>query len=343
MCSSDLGVALSTAATATFTKPMDLASTAGAVSWRLVKDHLGVSTNVAVGVTISSDTTGQFITITPTAPLAGNGTYVVTITTAAKDVFGMTLSTATTIRFTTIMDHAVHNVVTDAASGMRVDIPAGALSSDGFLSGAVAPAEAADATRKLVSNSGDVRRQPVAGVASATVLDGGGNRLAFSVPVTVTLPYQADVNGIVNGTTPPVKSDALRIYWLDERTGTWQRLPSSIVDPASKTVSALAPAFTAFALMGSADTELTGVHAFPNPFLPGAGLVVTFSGLGDVSTVRIYTSQGVLVKEWTDSAGLGTTTWDGRNRSGEMVASGLYVYKITSGDNVAVGKLLVVR
>jgi hypothetical protein len=340
-----IGVALSTAATATFTKPMDLASTAGAVSWTLVKNNLGISTSAAVAFTLSSNTAGNVITIASTAPLAGNGTYVVTVTTAVKDVFGMNLSTSTTLRFTTIMDHTAHNVVTDGLSGATVDVPSNALSVDGYLAAAPAPAGAAAATQKLVANTGDAMRAPVAGgTAAIGALDSGGTPRLFSAPVTVFLAYaDADGDGIVDGTSPPLQAKTLTVHWLDEARNLWVPLPTS-VDLASRRASAVTPQGAAFALIGQAYTDLSETIAFPTPYRASPGdSGITFSGIGQDATIRIYTVSGRLLREIPISGGNGTYQWDVKNSDGQPVKSGMYYYRVSSGNEVKRGKLAVIR
>ena len=50
---------------------------------------------------------------------------------------------------------------------------------------------------------------------------------------------------------------------------------------------------------------------------------MTFSGLAAGGTAKIFTLTRVLVRELT-ADGSGTASWDGRNGSGETVASGTY-------------------
>jgi hypothetical protein len=189
---------------------------------------------------------------------------------------------------------------------------------------------------------------PVGTIVDLKAYDGGGALQApgFRTPATVTIPYaDAGGDGIVDGTSPPVKASTLSIYWLDEARNVWHRLPSSRVDAAARTVSAETPHFTVFAAMGQGETDLSDAHAFPNPVVLGPGVppVVTFTGLGQITTVRIYTVTGRLVRELNAPVGAGTVDWDLKNASGEAVAAGLYLYRITSGDSTATGKIGVVR
>ena len=66
-------------------------------------------------------------------------------------------------------------------------------------------------------------------------------------------------------------------------------------------------------------------------------------------TVTLYNMQGVIVRElalghkpagvyWSRSRAV---HWDGRNASGEKVATGVYFYTFTAGDYTATRKMLI--
>lgn len=343
-----VGVAWSQAAMVTFNKGMNTASVSGAVSLLRLKDNLGnvLSPPAVVPVSVSPDFSGSIFTVTPSSALAGNSVYELHVSTGARDLLNQPVSSSSTLRFTTLMDRSVRNVVTEGTLGALVDVPAGALAADGYALGGSAPLMTTDATRKLIANTGDSLRSPVLGsMEDLKMYDGAGALQAFSAPVTVTLSYpDLNADGIVDGTTPPVRARTLAVYWLDEAKSVWHRLPSSRVDAAAGTVSADTGHFTTFAAIGQADTDLSGAHAFPNPFVGGgAATAVTFTGLGQISTIRLFTTSGRLVREINVPAGAGVADWDLKNDDGEPVASGLYLYRITSGGSTATGKLGVVR
>lgn len=94
-------------------------------------------------------------------------------------------------------------------------------------------------------------------------------------------------------------------------------------------------------------TESTGkfgkVYAFPNPVRPDYNGLITITGLVDKTVVKITDVSGNLVYE-TESLG-GQATWDGKNRYGDRVATGVYLYFCADkqGEESAVGKILFVR
>lgn len=89
---------------------------------------------------------------------------------------------------------------------------------------------------------------------------------------------------------------------------------------------------------------------FPNPFNPETWIPYQLREDSEV-TVRIYSMTGELVREfWLGHrpAGLYVSQdraayWDGRNETGEQVASGIYFYSITAGDLSATRKMIVRR
>lgn len=89
---------------------------------------------------------------------------------------------------------------------------------------------------------------------------------------------------------------------------------------------------------------------FPNPFNPDTWIPFQLKGDSEVA-IRIFNLRGELVREFDlghKSAGVYTSRsraahWDGRNNSGEVVASGLYFYSISTDDFSAVKKLTISR
>jgi ligand-binding sensor domain-containing protein len=85
------------------------------------------------------------------------------------------------------------------------------------------------------------------------------------------------------------------------------------------------------------------VYAFPNPIRPDYDGIITITGLVDKTIVKITDVSGNLVYE-TESLG-GQATWDGKNRYGDRVATGVYLYFCADkqGEESAVGKILFIR
>jgi hypothetical protein len=83
----------------------------------------------------------------------------------------------------------------------------------------------------------------------------------------------------------------------------------------------------------------------PNPFLEGTRIAFNLPGAGR-STVRVYDVAGRLVRNVDDSvreAGSQEVTWDGRNESGRLVASGVYFVRLSHGDDSRTRKVVRLR
>ena len=89
---------------------------------------------------------------------------------------------------------------------------------------------------------------------------------------------------------------------------------------------------------------------YPNPFNPETWIPYHLSKGAEV-ILTIHDVRGVLVRELTlgyQAAGIYESRaraayWDGKNRVGEPVASGVYFYTLTAGEFTATRKLLIVK
>lgn len=92
--------------------------------------------------------------------------------------------------------------------------------------------------------------------------------------------------------------------------------------------------------------DYSNVYAFPNPVRPGYTGWITIKGLIDGSRVKIADASGSVFLDTVSEGGM--ITWDGCNRNGERVRTGVYyVYASKSGEGIntqgAVTKILVVN
>jgi len=93
----------------------------------------------------------------------------------------------------------------------------------------------------------------------------------------------------------------------------------------------------------SAGEDFGNVYAFPNPVRPDYDGLITITGLIKDADVRITDIAGNLVYH-TRTLG-GQAVWNGRNRQGNRVASGVYLAFCTNddGSKTHVTKILIVR
>ena len=85
------------------------------------------------------------------------------------------------------------------------------------------------------------------------------------------------------------------------------------------------------------------VYAYPNPVTPEYKGLITVVGLSYNADIKITTTNGVLVAEGRSNGG--TFTWDGCDKKGHRVASGVYmVHTATSdGNKGTVCKIAIVN
>lgn len=89
--------------------------------------------------------------------------------------------------------------------------------------------------------------------------------------------------------------------------------------------------------------SFTNVHAFPNPVRETYHGVITITGLVTDSRVKITDIAGNVVFETISNGGI--ATWDGNRRTGERVATGVYLALCFSpdGQQYATTKILVIN
>ncbi|MFQ5571935.1 MAG: FlgD immunoglobulin-like domain containing protein, partial [Rhodothermales bacterium] len=84
---------------------------------------------------------------------------------------------------------------------------------------------------------------------------------------------------------------------------------------------------------------------YPNPFNPETRIRYRLSSADDV-TLAVYNMLGrlvrILVREHQPS-GEHTFTWDARDSAGQQVASGVYMYRLTTGEFVQHRKMVLIR
>ena len=95
--------------------------------------------------------------------------------------------------------------------------------------------------------------------------------------------------------------------------------------------------------------EVPGIHIlsqnYPNPFNPSTTIQYTVTSPGQV-VIKIYNSLGqevsVLLDEYK-TAGEYTVNWNGRDGSGNSLASGTYFYQMRVGDFVSTKKSIMLK
>jgi hypothetical protein len=84
----------------------------------------------------------------------------------------------------------------------------------------------------------------------------------------------------------------------------------------------------------------------PNPFRPNTSISFVLEQDSPLVSLSIYDARGALVRTLLDSArprGPHAVAWDGTDRSGVRVTSGVYFYRLESLDRVATRKMTILR
>ncbi len=112
-------------------------------------------------------------------------------------------------------------------------------------------------------------------------------------------------------------------------------------------------ASASFTVMADDALKISSVYNYPNPFTTNTTFIFSLSHPSQCR-IKIYTVAGRLIQTLSNlscDAGLNQVFWDGRDRDGDQLANGVYLYQIAataqSGDRVLkneyIGKLVIAR
>ena len=90
-------------------------------------------------------------------------------------------------------------------------------------------------------------------------------------------------------------------------------------------------------------TELN--NNYPNPFNPVTNIVYSIKEASNV-TIEVYNLRGQLVKTLVNEVketGSFTTTWDGTDNTNKSISSGVYFYKMRSGNFTSTKKMILMK
>lgn len=251
---------------------------------------------------------------------------------------------------------ALQTVVNQAVSAGVVLVAAagntgGSVTSPGNCSGVI-PVGATDAAGQIASFSSrgpELASQGlVAPGVSVISTEGGGGTVSGISGTSFSSPHVAGAAALILAArptfTPAQVQSALRASADPVGFGT-QALPGFKTAGNSAGAGRLnAFLATRYAVTGQlADFQGEDkVVAFPNPFRADRHQNVTFAfppslqGSSDV-TIKIYTQDGALVRD------LNSLTWNVKNDQGRFVASGTYLYVVSTSRGKKTGRISVIR
>ncbi len=171
------------------------------------------------------------------------------------------------------------------------------------------------------------------------IFDFGPSGTVFNTPVTLTMLY-FDYNpsdGTVDGTT--INETGLRLFYWDGYD--WRYVGRTSYNATSNTVTANILSFSKYALFP--------LKAEPNPedYRPKEKIITPSDSIGKNDFARfngftgeiiIYDVTGKKIRTIT-----GIDVWDGRDDDGNIVESGLYIYKFESNGTIVNGMIAVAK
>ena len=211
--------------------------------------------------------------------------------------------------FTNLTTGSSATVTTALAGGTTAEVvvPPGGFSSPATISVTVPGASAVPAL--------PVRPGLTALGVTISVSAGG---LQPATPVTIKIGYTlANIAG--------VNPDHLRLARYDATTG-WVVLDSS-ADQATRQVIGTTDHFSLFQIVAQTPgASVSEGFVFPNPYRPSAGHTnIKLSSLPAGAHIKIFTATGRLLKELDADAAGQVLSWNGTDRDGRALASGVYL------------------
>jgi len=225
----------------------------------------------------------------------------------------------------------------------------------------VDPSKVSEAIQRLVHNEGGWAQPAYNNMAEVAIFDEQGY---YTQPLahrgTLVMRYRdADSDGLVDGSNPPVRVNTLTAWGLDEGRNSWVELPGTGPDRVSQTITAYFDSPGVYAMLGAQDLSISRYFkAYPVPFRPngpqagiGQGQTgsesagITFENVPQSGTIEIYTLDGRLVRKLDIPSALPApyiVKWDVRTNSGSKAASGVYIWRLKSDNDVLTGKLMVI-
>ena len=223
----------------------------------------------------------------------------------------------------------------------------------------VNPGKITDANEKIVYNDGGWSQLYASNLSEMAIFN---EQSFYTKPLAkrgvLNLRYKdANDDGILDGSNPPVRVNTLNAWILDQDVNSWVQVPGGAVDQDAKMLTVFFGMPGVYALLGAQDQSVVNVKAYPVPFRPngpqagiGQGQTgtetagITFDNLPQSGNITIYTLDGRLVKkmEIPETFGIAKLAWDVKTASGERAASGVYIWRAVSGSNAKTGKLMVI-
>lgn len=219
--------------------------------------------------------------------------------------------------------------------GAGVSVPKGALAADLEIT-----VDKGDVNQDKEEKTAKRKEMKITGVSEEVQY--GPEGTIFNTPVTLTLPYDANLIAALG-----INEDELKVYYWNPTLKDWQAMPST-VDKQNKTVNAQTTHFSAYQVGGLGgigvaaldDFGLRDGYAFPNPSRNGSAVTFRMQpGSVDSIEVRVYDVSGRKIHSSSDFRFLGAID-DGNGKGVQNtydhawevsgVGSGVYTFVMTA-------------
>ncbi len=173
----------------------------------------------------------------------------------------------------------------------------------------------------------------------------------FDKEITIRLPYK-DANGdrMIDGSNN-VSVESLAIFYLNEFSNIWERLPVTEIDYFKKLLITKVSHFSIYGiLLANNISDLSEFKIYPNPFYVKKHTNVKIDGLPNTSKnldVYIYDITGKMLKRFykkdliMDYNG-NYISWNGLSKKGDKLASGVYIVLVKTEDDTKKEKMALI-
>jgi hypothetical protein len=196
---------------------------------------------------------------------------------------------------------------------------------------------------------GGIRFVDATPVTYGDVYDNAPNDFAGSIPIGLGVLVDVNANGDSCDASRNILMDPL---FCDTSSGDYQLEDSSPCLGAGDAGTHIGAFGVGCISVDVADgggahrpRQFGVLQNYPNPFNPATTIEYNLSAPGHV-TIAVYNLLGQKVRALVDEqrpAGLHSTVWDGTSSSGESVATGIYLYRLQTGDCSETRRMLLLR
>ncbi len=174
----------------------------------------------------------------------------------------------------------------------------------------------------------------------------GGDVFCYKILPGIYGPSQATFTAQANTVNASYHEDLLANVtpicgWVDAIPPTPTVTPT--YDPSAPVGTPTSTRTSTPTVTPTVNNDISQAHVYPNPFNPNAGSGKFYvNNVMDGTKVFIYSMDGSLVKDGEVTGTYGTFVWDGKNKNGSKVVSGLYYIVLQDNEGKNEVKRLII-